>query len=72
MMYSHPPFFDGPIPFQHMLKPPETLSVWPVMNAAASEARKATGPAMSSGLPRRRKGTALVMASIILARSRPS
>src|SRR5690606_12259978 len=33
--------------------PPSTGIVWPVMNAASSEARNATTPAKSSGRPKR-------------------
>ncbi len=34
---------------QYIRKPPDTLSVAPVMYLAWSEARKTTGPAISSG-----------------------
>ena len=47
--------------------PPSIGSVWPVTQAASSEARKATGPAMSSGRPRRLSGYGLATSS-----SRPS
>src|ERR1017187_2049245 len=45
---------------QLMVRPPLTLTVCPVMNAASSEAKKATALARSPGCPRRRKGMALV------------
>src|SRR5918997_334626 len=39
-----------------MLAPPSIRSVWPVTHAASSDSRKATGPATSSGTPRRWSG----------------
>src|SRR6185503_11793505 len=39
-----------------IVRPPETESVWPVMNPASSEARKTTAGAMSSGTPSRPHG----------------
>src|SRR5918998_6550329 len=44
-------------PAQRAVRPPSTTSVWPVMNEAWSDARKATAAAISSGRPHRRIGT---------------
>ena len=38
------------------MKPPSTVSTWPVIKSALSDARKAAAWAMSSGVPRRRRG----------------
>ena len=38
------------------MDPPSTLSVWPVIQPDASEAKNSTALAMSSGLPSRRSG----------------
>src|SRR5262249_5674100 len=46
-----------------MVSPPETEMTCPVMNAASSEARKATSPGISSGWPTRFMGIALTRAS---------
>jgi opacity protein-like surface antigen len=46
-----------------IVSPPETLITCPVMNAASSEARKATMPGMSSGWPTRFMGMARTSAS---------
>src|SRR5215471_21816841 len=48
---------------QLIVRPPLTLTVWPVTNDASSEARKATTLATSPGWPSRRNGIALVRAS---------
>src|SRR6185312_8017520 len=48
---------------QLIVRPPLTLTVWPVMKDASSEARNTTIPATSSGCPSRRNGIALVRAS---------
>ena len=48
-----------------MVKPPETLMVWPVTKAASSLARKQTAPGMSSGWPTRFIGMALTRAARI-------
>ena len=45
------------------MRPPLTLTVWPVTNDASSEARNATTLATSAGWPSRRNGIALVRAS---------
>ena len=45
------------------MRPPLTLTVWPVTKDASSEARNATTLATSSGWPSRRNGIALVRAS---------
>jgi hypothetical protein len=42
------------------VRPPLTLTVWPVTKDASSEARNATTLATSAGRPSRRKGIALV------------
>ena len=47
-----------------MVRPPLTDRVWPVMNPAASLAKKLTAAAMSDGSPKRRIGTARTMAFI--------
>src|SRR4029453_9852229 len=52
--------------------PPSPLSVWPVMNAASSEARKTTAAATSSGLPSRgvrwlRSSIAIISAGTLAA-----
>src|SRR5205814_10386906 len=44
---------DYPI---HMTTPPPTMIVWPVMNAAAGEARNTAAPATSLGVPHRLSG----------------
>src|SRR5688500_10347828 len=59
-------------PRQAMVRQPMTDRVWPVMYPAASEARKATAGAMSSGIPSRRIGTALVIDSITRSASAPA
>ncbi len=46
-----------------MVRPPLTDSVWPVMKAASSEARKTTAPARSSGSPSRPRGIACFSAA---------
>ena len=46
-----------------IVRPPDTLITWPVMNPASSEARKATSPGMSSGWPTRFMGIARTNAS---------
>src|SRR6185503_8586690 len=46
-----------------IVRPPETLMTCPVMNAASSEARKATMPGMSPGWPTRFIGIARTSAS---------
>src|SRR3972149_4588475 len=43
-----------------IVRPPDTLNTWPVMNAASSLARKHTAPTTSSGCPSRPNGIALV------------
>ena len=48
---------------QLIVRPPLTLTVWPVTKDASSEARNATTLATSSGWPSRRNGIALVRAS---------
>src|SRR5262249_40749553 len=48
---------------QLIVRPPLTLTVWPVTNDASSEARNATTLATSAGWPSRRNGIALVRAS---------
>src|SRR6185295_6236470 len=55
-----------------MVKPPDTLSVCPVMKAASSLARKQTAPGMSSGCPTRFMGMALTRAARILSARSPS
>ena len=40
-----------------MVKPPSTMSVWPVIQALSSDSRNTAGPAMSSGVPIRRSGS---------------
>src|SRR5690348_15361875 len=47
-----------------IVRPPPTLSVWPVMNDAASDARKTTASATSSGRARRPSGVALTIEEI--------
>src|SRR5581483_11263941 len=47
--------FDG---FQRMLTPPSATMHWPVMNAAASDARNTAMPAISRGSPSRLSGVA--------------
>jgi hypothetical protein len=41
-----------------MVRPPLTLSTWPVMKSASGEAKNAIAPTTSSGVPSRRKGIA--------------
>src|SRR5207253_6991972 len=41
---------------QPAVKPPSMYNTWPVMNAAAGDARKIAAPTRSSGVPRRRCG----------------
>src|SRR6266702_3705652 len=50
-------------PAQLIVRPPLTLTVWPVTKDASSEARNATTLATSAGWPSRRNGIALVRAS---------
>ena len=40
-----------------IVKPPSTISVWPVIQALSSDSRNTAGPAMSSGVPIRRNGS---------------
>src|SRR6185437_9107282 len=54
---------EGGGPAQLIVRPPLTLTVWPVTNDASSEARNATTLATSAGWPSRRNGIALVRAS---------
>src|SRR6476659_10724738 len=48
---------------QLIVRPPLTLTVWPVMYAASSEAKNATALARSDGSASRRNGIALVSAA---------
>lgn len=47
-----------------MIRPPSILIAWPVRYAASSEARNATKPATSEGLPARRRGMFLTHSAI--------
>ena len=49
---------DDAVRVPHMRSPPSTASTVPVMKAAPSEQRNATGPATSSGVPRRPRAVA--------------
>ena len=55
-------FFETQIlPWRAARKPPSTGSTTPVMKSASSEARKATGPAISAGSPIRSNGVPSAM-----------
>src|SRR6476659_7860503 len=57
--------------FQLIVRPPLTLTVWPVLYAASAEAKNATALARSAGSASRRNGMALVSASRSLGLSPP-
>ena len=49
-----------------MLKPPDTLTTWPVSIRAGSDASQATAAAMSTASGRLRSGVAFSMSAMIL------
>src|SRR6266852_4357084 len=68
LLFPFSPFYHFPLPSHPaIVNPPLTDSTCPVTKSASGEAKKATALAISSGWPRRRNGTARVMASMIRA-----